>query len=107
MKAVLFSAQAAAAMRGLAPGSGPAVLFAVDDERGRPLPHGIALSAAGHAVDAGGLFLTATVVEFPAMHVVSAPPALPVGVGTILTLAGIVAATAWRSRSPRAPAPQA
>jgi hypothetical protein len=107
VKAVLFSAQAAAALRGLPPDSGPAVLFAVDDERGQPLARGIALSAAGRAVNAGGLFLTATVFQYPAIQIVSAPPALPVGLGTLLTVAGIVAATAWRPRSPRAPEPQA
>jgi hypothetical protein len=107
VKAVLFSARAAAAIRGLPSDSGPAVLFAVDDERGQPLAHGIALSAAGRAVNAGGLFLTATVLQFPAIQIVSAPPALPVRLGTLLTLAGIVAATAWRSRSMRVPAPQA
>jgi hypothetical protein len=107
VKAVLFSAQAAAAMRALAPESGPAVLFAVDDERGQPVAHGIGLSAAGRAVNAGGLFLAATVLQYPAIQIVSAPPALPVRLGTLLTLAGIVAATVWRSRSPRVPARQA
>jgi hypothetical protein len=103
VKAVLFSEQAAAALRGVAPGSGPAVLFAVDDERGQPLPHGIALSAAGAPARAGGLMLSAKVLQFPAIQIVSAPPALPVFAGTLLVVAGIVTLMVWGRRSTQPP----
>jgi hypothetical protein len=99
VKAVLFSERAAAALRGVAPGSGPAVLFAVDDERGQPVPHCIALSAAGLPAHAGGLVLSAKVLQFPAIQIVSAPPALPVFAGTLLAVAGIVAVTVLRRSS--------
>jgi hypothetical protein len=89
VKAVLFSAQAAAALRSLPPGSGSAVLFAVENERGQPLAHGIALSAEGKPVRAGDLVLSATVLQYPAIQIVSAPPLLPVVLGTLLVVAGL------------------
>ncbi len=89
VKAVLFSPQAAAAVRSLPAGSGPAVLFAVDDERGQPLPHGIALSTGGAAVRAGNLLLAASAFQYPAIQIVSAPPWLPTGIGTLLAIAGV------------------
>jgi hypothetical protein len=89
VKAVLFSAQAAAALRSLPPGSGSAVLFAVDNERGQPLAHGIALSAGGKPVRAGDLVLSAAVLQYPAIQIVSAPPLLPVVLGTLLVVAGL------------------
>jgi hypothetical protein len=107
VKAVLFSAQAAAAMRELPPNSGPAVLFAVDDERGQPLPHGIAIATDGNPVRVAGLVLNPAIFQYDAIQIVSAPPAIPVWIGTVLTLAGIATVTVLRSRSLPTPAPQA
>jgi hypothetical protein len=67
------------------------VLFAVDDENDRLLPHGIVLSDGGSAVRAGGLLLRATVATYPAVEVVSAPNLIASGIGMLLVLAGIAA----------------
>lgn len=90
VKAVLFTAaQAAMLARGGAELGEPAVLFAVDDENERPLPHAIALSSGGRAVRAGGLLLSGTVASYPAIEVVAAPNALAVVLGALLMLGGV------------------
>jgi hypothetical protein len=92
VKAVLFTpAQAGMALQGRARAGQPAVLFAVDDENDRLLPHGIVLSDGGSAVRAGGLLLRATVATYPAVEVVSAPNLIASGIGMLLVLAGIAA----------------
>ncbi len=92
VKAVMFSPpQAAMLLRaGVGPGDA-AVLFAVDDENERPLPHGIALSAAGRSAAVGALVLRATVVSYPAVEVVAAPNAVAVGLGALLAIGGLIA----------------
>jgi hypothetical protein len=92
VKAVLFdAAQAAMLLHGGAQIGEPAVLFAVDDEDERPLPHAIALSAPGHAVRAGGLLLRALVGSYPAVEVVAAPNFLAAMLGSLFVLGGIAA----------------
>jgi hypothetical protein len=92
VKAVMFtSAQAAMLLRGGAQIGEPAVLFAVDDENERPLPHAIALSAGGRAVRVGGLSLRAAVARYPAVEVVAAPNLVAAALGTLLVLAGLIA----------------
>lgn len=88
VKAVLFSPQEAATMRGLegAP-PGPAVLFAVDDEDDRPLPHAIAVARSGGTVTVGGLQLRAVVLSYPAVEIV-ATPALGAVIAAALLVAG-------------------
>ncbi len=85
VKAVLFSA-AQAAMFGRDGEGEPAVLFAVDDENDRPLAHGIGFDIAGRSVRVAGLQLRATVADYPAVEVVSAPNLIATVVGTILVL---------------------
>jgi hypothetical protein len=92
VKAVLFTpAQAAMLLRRTETNGQGAVLFAVDDERDRPLPHAIALSAGGRAVRVGGLWLRATVAGYPAVEVVATPNVAAVAIGTLLVLGGTIA----------------
>ena len=99
VKAVLFTPQEAATLRGAAAGA-PAVLFAVDDEEDRPLPHAIALASDDETVALGGLRLRPTVTSYPAVDIVAAPSLPVVAVGVVLVAAGIalLAVDAMRRR---------
>jgi hypothetical protein len=90
VKAVLFTPQQAAMMRGMEGLSSPAVLFAVDDDSDRPLPHAIALCPDGQSVSVGGLSLHAAVLQYPAVNVLAVPSLVAVGLGTLLVLGGII-----------------
>jgi len=91
VKAVMFTpAQAAMFAHGAGIGAS-AVLFAVDDDRERPLPHAIALSVAGEEVRAGGLRLRGVVASYPAAEVVAAPNLPATALGVLLVLGGLVA----------------
>jgi hypothetical protein len=98
VKAVLFTPQQAAALRGMAGAEIPAVLFAVADEQDRVLPHGIALDPDGSSIVLGGLQLHAVVLEYPAVEVVAVPQFAVTLAGAFLVLAGSIAELAW-SRS--------
>ncbi|MEO6835784.1 MAG: hypothetical protein ABI231_07760 [Candidatus Tumulicola sp.] len=92
VKAVLFTAQEAATLRGMeGTAAAPAVLFAVDDENDRPLPHAIAAARDGATVGAGGLLLHATVLAYPAVEVIAVPALAAVVAGALLVLAGLIA----------------
>lgn len=92
VKAVLFTAQEAATLRGLSDSSpAPAVLFAVNDENDRPLPHAIGLARDGGTVAAGGVRLKAVVLSYPAVELLAVPAPFAVIVGTLLVVAGLVA----------------
>jgi hypothetical protein len=92
VKAILFTpAEAAVVLHDPGAPGQSAVLFAVDDENDRPLPHAIVLSAGGAAVRAGGLLLRADVTRYPEIEVIWAPNIAVVAVGTLLVLAGLVA----------------
>ncbi|HVR45086.1 MAG TPA: hypothetical protein VMT95_00385 [Candidatus Binatia bacterium] len=92
VKAVLFSpAQAAMLLHGRARAGEAAILFAVDDENERLLPHAIALSDGGRPVRAGGLLLSAMAQSYPAVEVVSAPNLIATALGTLLVFCAIVA----------------
>ncbi|HYL26953.1 MAG TPA: hypothetical protein VEW74_03900, partial [Candidatus Nitrosotalea sp.] len=92
VKAVMFNADQAAMLlhAGATPGA-PAVLFAVDDEHERPVPHSIALSAAGRPVQAGDLRLRGVVGSYPGVEVVAAPNIFAVVLGWLLVLGGLAA----------------
>jgi hypothetical protein len=90
VKAVLFSpAQAAMLLHGAAGTGQRAVLFAVDDENDRPLPHAIGLAVGGASVRAGGLLLRATVLTYPTVEIVAAPALFTVALGTLLVLTAL------------------
>lgn len=91
VKAILFSpAEAAVMLRG-ATGNRGAVLFAVDDENDRPVPHGIVLGADGQKVHADGLTLRATLQSYPAVNVVFTPNLIAVCAAVVLVAGGLVA----------------
>lgn len=90
VKALLFSpAEAAVMLHGVAADRG-AVLFAVDDESDRPLPHGIVLGPDGQTVQGGGLKLRATLQSYPAVAVVWTPNLIAVCAGVLLLGGGLV-----------------
>ncbi|HEY6327194.1 MAG TPA: hypothetical protein VIW73_11850 [Candidatus Cybelea sp.] len=91
VKAVLFTpAQAAMLLRGRSEPGEAAVLFAVDDENERLLPHAIALSTGGRPARAGGLLLSGTVQSYPAVEVVSSPNLIATALGTLLVFGAII-----------------
>jgi hypothetical protein len=96
VKAVLFTPAQAAMLRGMEGLAVPAVLFAVDDDNDRPLPHAIALCVGGQSVGVGGLWLHAAVLQYPAVEIAAIPSIAAVGVGTALMLGGFVAMFAAR-----------
>lgn len=97
VKAVLFSA-AEAAMMGRGTGA-PAVLFAIDDENDRPLPHGIGFAASGRRVRIAGLQLRAAAGAFPAVELVSAPNLAATLAGALLAIGGTVLTVLQRRRA--------
>ncbi|MGA7201076.1 MAG: hypothetical protein WBX26_04550 [Candidatus Cybelea sp.] len=91
VKAILFNAaEAAVVLHDPGAVGQPAVLFAVDDESERPLPHAIALSAGGAAVHAGDLWLRGEVTSYPTIEVISIPNIAVVTIGTLLVLGGVL-----------------
>jgi hypothetical protein len=91
IKAVMFTPAAAAMLlHGRSRPGEAAVLFAVDDENGRLLPHAIAVSAGGRPVRAGGLLLSATVRSYPAVEIVSSPNLIATALGALLVFGAIV-----------------
>jgi hypothetical protein len=91
VKAVLFTAQEADMMRGMDGGTGPAVLFAVDDENDRPLPHAIAAARSGATIGVGDLLLRALVFSYPAVEIVAVPSLTAVVTGALLVFGGLLA----------------
>jgi hypothetical protein len=98
VKAVLFSAQQIAALRGAAGPPAPAVLFAVDDDADRPLPHSIRLARSGETVYDADVYLRGDVDNYPAIDVVAIPSLLACAIGVALIALGFAAV--WRARSP-------
>jgi hypothetical protein len=99
VKAVLFTPQQAAALRGMEGLHLPVVLFAVDDDNDRPLPHAIALAINGQTIAAGGLRLRPAVLQYPSVEIVAAPVLPAVALGALLVLGGLVAQT-FKTPSP-------
>ncbi len=88
VKAVLFSAQQIAALRGVTGTPAPAVLFAVDDQADRPLPHAIRLARSGETIQAGGVRLRGVIATYPAVDVIAAPSLPAVIAGLVLVVGG-------------------
>lgn len=101
VKAVLFSAQEAATMRGLQGAApSPAVLFAVDDEDDRPLPHAIAIARSGSSVSVGRLRLYALVLSYPAIEIVASPALGAVVAAALLVAGGLIVRARTETLSP-------
>ncbi len=99
VKAVLFTPQQAAALRGMSGLAIPAVLFAVDDEEDRPLPHAIAVAISGQTVPVESLLLRAIVLQYPSVEVVAVPSLPAVALGTLLVLGGLIVRPVRRNGS--------
>jgi hypothetical protein len=92
VKAVMFTpGEAAMLLHGEASPGETAVLFAVDDQNDRPLPHAIALSPGGRPVRAGGLALSGLVRAYPAVEVVAIPNIAVMTLGVLLIVAAAIA----------------
>lgn len=98
VKAVYFTPQQAASMRGMAGADIPAVLFAVDDEEDRPLPNAIALDPDGAGIALGGLQLHAVVLAYPAVDVVAVPQLVATLAGALLVVAGTAGELWWKRK---------
>jgi hypothetical protein len=85
-------------------GDHPAVLFAADDDAGHLVPGGIAMSAMGEEVRAGGLLIRATAGTYPELIVSAVPScaALWLGVGW-LAVGSLWAGGAARTKSRATP----
>lgn len=66
----------------------PALLYAVDDDRG--VSHGIAIGPDGSEVAIAGLRLRATLGSYPALVIASAPEPVALAAGVALFLAGML-----------------
>lgn len=101
VKAVLFTPeQTAMFSHGAAASGEAAVLFAVDDEKERPLQNAIGLSTGGHPVMLAGLSLRAVVAEYPAVEVVAAPNVAAAIVGALFVAGGLLSLVAGRGLLP-------
>ncbi len=99
IKTILFTPQEAAMlMHGTGVPGASAVLFAVDDEEGHPIPHSIALASDGRDTSVGDLRLRAFAVGYPAVEIMAVPAPFIVVPGALLVLAGIVALLAGYNR---------
>lgn len=90
VKAVAFDpAESALLLRGRVRPGDAAVLFAVDDENGRLLPHAIGLSYGGGRVAVGDLLLRARIATFPAVEVFSSPNLSVTVIGVLIVIGAI------------------
>lgn len=92
IKAVLFTEQEAAQMRGISGAPAPAILFDVEDLAERSLPHGIALARSGAMVAVAGLHLRGIVQTYPAVEAIAIPNVFALVLGLIAICAGAVLA---------------
>ena len=90
VKAIYFSRQASehVSVPGLA--GREALLLAVDDENGKPVPHGITWAPAGEDVAVGGLRLRATIGTYPDLVVSAAPSTIALWIGGALFALGLL-----------------
>ena len=82
---VAHGSSMAAQLHGM--GQSDAVLFAVDDDTGRPVPGGIGFAPSGSTVELGGLRLTASLGTYPQLIISAAPSPIALWLGC-LTFAG-------------------
>jgi len=86
---VFFDARHAAILRN-ARVDQPAILFAVDDETGRPLSHAIRMVQTGTPVAVGGVQLIGTALKYPALRIVPVPKPLVVLGGIVAIALGML-----------------
>jgi len=90
VKTVLFTAREAESLPALASLHGPAVLFDVEDDSGASIPHGISVAAGGGEVEVAGLRLHPTVLDYPAIEMISIPDLAVVAAGLLAILIGLL-----------------
>lgn len=78
--------------------AGATVLFAVDDDSGRPIPGGIGFAPSGRDIELGGLRLRATAGTYPALEISAVPVPLALWFGMALVAAGVAYAYLVRPR---------
>ena len=101
VKAIYFSAHETEVMKAHGDLAGkPAILFAVDDDKGKPL--GIMLALSDRDVVIGGMHLRATLGAYPTLSVASAPlvPVLLTGVALFIVGCAWTLAGGKRERQP-------
>lgn len=91
VKAVLFTPREAAAFDPTRADAQDAILFAVDDDQDRPLPHAIRVAASASAIRVGGVTLRGDIFAYPAVEIISAPSMTAVIIGGIAIVAGLLA----------------
>jgi hypothetical protein len=90
IKAFYFPKDAARASAALHGVSGPAVLFAIDDDRGTLVPGGIGFAQSGRDLRLSGMRLRATVGTYPALEISAVPYPLAVIVGLVVLVGGLI-----------------
>ena len=75
-------------------GQTDAVLFAVDDDTGRPVPGGIGFAPSGTTVELGGVRLSAAVGTYPQLVVSAAPSPIALWLGGLTFVGGLIFAYA-------------
>ena len=102
VQAMYFSPRAGASTRvHQMVGTRAAILFAVDDESGHLVNGGLGVAADGSEALIGGIQLRPAIGSYPALVISAVPAPLPLVIGGIGLLAGLVWAFAW----PRAQTP--
>ncbi len=107
VKTFYFPKDAAAGSAALHGVTGPAVLFAIDDDSGRLLPGGIGFAQSGRDLRLSGMRLRATVGTYPVLEISAVPYPVAVVVGLVVLLGGLIYAAfgPGRHSEPLAPGP--
>ena len=90
IKAFYFAQGVPGAQHAASLGTGPAMLFAIDDDDGRLIPGAIGFARSGSGVRLGGLELGASLGTYPELEISAVPYPLAIWFGAALTIAGAV-----------------
>jgi hypothetical protein len=89
IKAFYFSKADSEAARAHGMAGAESVLFAVDDDSGKPVRDGIGFAASHVAVDLGGVRLQPTIGTYPALAISAVPYPPTLGLGGLLVIGGL------------------
>jgi hypothetical protein len=89
IKAFYFSKADSEAARAHGMAGAESVLFAVDDDSGKPLRDGIGFAASRVTVDLGGVRLEPTIGTYPALAISAVPYPPALGLGGVLVFGGL------------------
>jgi peptide/nickel transport system substrate-binding protein len=108
VRAFYFTKEAMAAMPAAHGTNGrEALLFAVDDDTGRPVPGGIGFAPSGQEVTIAGVRLKATIGTYPQLVLSAVPATLALWLGGLTFVGGLMYAFVPLARPPRSLAPAA